>query len=125
MKKFVCLGLNERHFKMMTYFVKRNCLFILILNIYTVLILFLFKGNLEKYLHRNAEKFKKTGENSLELRTSGRFSCETLLKYCYQVTTVAETKHECAIVVCRFAKVWSFWRKTKLSMETWPLETFC
>ena len=46
----------------------------------------MFKGNLEKYLHKNAEKFKKMG--SRELNSSGKYSCETLLKFCYQVTLV-------------------------------------
>ena len=41
------------------------------------------KGNLEKYLHKNADKFMKP--DSRELVSRGKYSCETLLKFCYQV----------------------------------------
>ena len=55
--------------------------------------------NLEKYLHRNVEKFKRDGESSRDLNSTGRFSCETLLKYCYQVQTLTQ------MIVLQFSQI--------------------
>ena len=47
-----------------------------------------FQGNLENYLHKNAVKFKNNNDVlGWQLNQIGRYSCETLLKFSYQVTS--------------------------------------
>jgi len=78
----VFLKLKERHMNVV------NLLGIVIpktTDLTPMLLLELCEGNLEKYLQKNAEKFKKKDELSREINYIGKFSCEILLKYCYQV----------------------------------------